>query len=111
MAQVAGQPAGCVALRKLDEASAELKRLYVRPQCRGHRLGRLLVEVAVARAREAGLKSVRLDTFPSMIEAITLYRSFGFRQIEPYHSKALPGSIFFELATPGGPEPGFEPPP
>jgi ribosomal protein S18 acetylase RimI-like enzyme len=98
MARVAGQPAGCVALRKLDEHSAELKRLYVQPQCRGHRLGRLLAEVAVARAQEAGLQNVRLDTFPSMVEAVALYQSLGFRPIDPYHAKALPGSIFFELA-------------
>jgi ribosomal protein S18 acetylase RimI-like enzyme len=103
LAAVAGQPAGCVALRPLDDDSVELKRLYVRPQCRGHRLGRLLVDAAVARARASGRTRVRLDTFPSMVEAVALYRTLGFRQIDPYHSKALPGSIFFELTLDAGP--------
>jgi ribosomal protein S18 acetylase RimI-like enzyme len=107
MAIVEEQPAGCVALRPLDGDSAELKRLYVRPQCRGHRLGKLLVDAAVNRARTSGKTRVRLDTFPSMVEAVGLYRALGFRAIDPYHAKALPGSIFFELTLtdPGDPIP------
>jgi putative acetyltransferase len=90
-------PAGCVALRPLVAASAELKRLYVRPGFRGRRVGRALMDAAIVRARAAGCRTVRLDTFPSMVEAVALYRSAGFREIGPYHDKALPGSVFFEL--------------
>ncbi len=97
LAREDGAPAGCVALRPLDDRSAELKRLYVRPAFRGRRLGRQLMQVAIDRARDTGCRAVRLDTFPSMAEAVALYRSAGFREIEAYHDKALAGSIFFEL--------------
>src|SRR5215218_10313462 len=46
------QPAGCVALRRFDETRAEFKRLYVRPQYRGQRLGHVLMEWVIAKARE-----------------------------------------------------------
>ena len=97
LAKIDGKPAGCVALRPLAEGIAELKRVFVRPGFRGHRLGRLLTETALARAREAGYKSVRLDTMPFMNEAVALYRSLGFQNIEAYRYNPIPGAMFFEL--------------
>jgi GNAT superfamily N-acetyltransferase len=89
--------AGCGALRQMDLAACEMKRLYVRPEFRGRGLGRALSESLVAIARVIGYSSMRLDTLPSMHEAHKLYQGLGFREIAPYYESPVPGSFFLEL--------------
>lgn len=95
-----GQPAGCVALRPMpgtDAATAEVKRLYVRPAFRGRKLGRRLMEALRAEAAGLGYRRIRLDTVESVMpEAVGLYRSLGFIDIERY-SEHLEGSICMQL--------------
>jgi ribosomal protein S18 acetylase RimI-like enzyme len=97
VAEVDGAVAGCAGVREFASEIAELKRLYVRPEFRAHGLGRELSEYAIARARAAGYRSLRLDTLPTMAAATRLYRSLGFREIEPYRHNPVEGTNYFEL--------------
>jgi len=97
MAWIGGQPAGCVALRRVDERRAEAKRLFVRPAFRGHGLGRTLLEWVIAEARAAGYEEIVGDSMPLMREAIALYDQMGFERTGPYTEKATEGAIYIRL--------------
>jgi ribosomal protein S18 acetylase RimI-like enzyme len=90
--------AGCVALRKIGDETCELKRLYVRPEFRGTGLGRKLTETVIRDARAIGYRRMRLDTLPAkMGQAIAMYRSLGFKNIEPYYDNPYDDVAFMEL--------------
>jgi len=86
-----------VAMRRYDQRICEMKRLYLRPLVRGCGLGRRLAESIIAAGRSAGYLSMRLDTVPSMGEAMALYRSLGFVPIPEYYHNPIPGALYMEL--------------
>jgi GNAT superfamily N-acetyltransferase len=90
--------AGSIALRPIDDATCEMKRLFLRSEFRGKGLGRKVVELILKEARTIGYQRIRLDTLPGrMNDAISLYRSFGFREIDSYYDTPFADTLFMEL--------------
>jgi putative acetyltransferase len=90
--------AGCVALHQIDADHCEMKRLYVRPQFRGMRLGLELAQRVIADSRKIGYKYLRLDTVePKMTKAVAMYRRLGFREIAAYRPNPIEGALYLEL--------------
>lgn len=98
LARQDGEPAGCVALRRFDDHTCEMKRLHVRPAYRGRGIGRALAVEIVAEARRLGYRKMRLDSIADrMTEAVSLYRTLGFREIPPYGDHPEGCTLFMEL--------------
>ncbi|PYS98168.1 MAG: GNAT family N-acetyltransferase [Acidobacteria bacterium] len=98
LARVDGAIAGCIALRPLETGVCEMKRLFVKKEFRGLRIGRMLIERVIDDAREIGYATMRLDTFPPIMgKAVELYESYGFREIPPYYNNPNEGVLFMEL--------------
>lgn len=93
LAWARGEPAGCIALRRLDDARAEVKRLYVRPSCRGLGLGRALMHWVIQQARAEGYRELVGDTMPVMADALALYDRLGFERIAPYAGQETYGAM------------------
>jgi len=90
--------AGCIALRKLEDGICEMKRLFVKDEFRGQKIGVALIEKLIAEARKIGYEKMRLDTFPpKMGKAVSLYESYGFREIPPYYHNPYGDTLFMEL--------------
>jgi len=98
LARYEGEPAGTIAMRRLDRTSGELKRLYLRPGFRGHGLGRRLLEAVIERASTTvQYDCLYADTLPSMTEALALYQRVGFQRVEPYSNTPTPDAIYLRL--------------
>ena len=91
------EPAGTIALRRLDQISGEVKRLYLRPEFRGHGLGRRLLEAVIERAIAMRYICLYADTLPNMMEALSLYKHAGFERVEAYSKTPTPGAIYLKL--------------
>ena len=90
LARCNGQMAGIACLRKLGKDIGEIKRMYVRSAIRRRGVGRTLVRRLLDEAGAIGYQRIRLDSARFMKEAHALYRSFGFREIEPYEGSEIP---------------------
>jgi GNAT superfamily N-acetyltransferase len=90
-----GDALGCVAVRPLEAgAVCEMKRLYVCPAARGLGIGRALVAAIIDAAETLGYTQMKLDTLPSMPEALALYKRCGFLEIPAYYHNPVPGTVY-----------------
>lgn len=88
LAVVGGEIAGCVALALLTEDTigdtGEIKRMYVTPSLRRHRVGAALLAALEEQARRLGYRRLRLETGDRQPEAVALYARAGYTPIAPY---------------------------
>jgi ribosomal protein S18 acetylase RimI-like enzyme len=85
-----GETVGTVQLKQLDDTTAEVKRLYVRPSYRDQGVGRALVQTAIDDAVAEGFETLRLGVAPYHETAQALYESLGFERIPPYDGTNCP---------------------
>jgi ribosomal protein S18 acetylase RimI-like enzyme len=89
------EPLGCAALRAIEpKGCCEMKRLYVMPEGRGLGLGKALVAAILSEAARIGYREIRLDTLPTMAEALALYHKAGFKPVEAYYDTPITGTVF-----------------
>jgi GNAT superfamily N-acetyltransferase len=88
-----GAVAGMGGMRKIAPGVAELKRVYIRPACRGNGLGSAIIDRLLADARQFGFDIMRLDSGPFMTSAHRLYEAAGFAYREPYPGAEVPAML------------------
>lgn len=88
-------PIGCVGVKGNGDCLAEIKRMWIAPAARGLGLARRLMTNAEIAAKKLGISTLRLDTNSTLIEAVGLYRSMGWTEIERFNDDPYP-DLFFE---------------
>ncbi len=78
---------GC--LKRLDEHTGEVQRMYVRDSARGKGIGRLIVDRLIADARQIGYRKLRLESLKFLDAAHSLYKSVGFVEIDSYAGNSM----------------------
>lgn len=92
-----GDIVGCCALVEAGDGTAEIKRMFVDPEARGLRVGKLLLQALEARAAQLGLMAIRLETGIYQPEAIGLYKAAGYLERPPFGGYQLdPLSLYME---------------
>lgn len=86
---------GMIAYHRHSDTRCEMKRLYVKPSCRGMKLGEKLIEELIAHARQAGYKEMVLDTIVPLQSAIYMYKKLEFAECEPYYHNPMPDVLYF----------------
>ena len=84
LAHLAGEPAGCGAIRVVDEESAEVKRMFVAPRWRGLGISKRVLLALEEHALRLGVKRVVLETGERQSEALALYERNGYARIAPF---------------------------
>ncbi|UCC18476.1 MAG: GNAT family N-acetyltransferase [Promethearchaeota archaeon] len=88
--QINNNTIGMGAFRKLKDDIGEVKRMYIRPDFRGHGYGKVLLKKLLNIGKRIGCTRIRLDTGLFMSAAQRVYRSAGFQEIEKYPETEVP---------------------
>jgi ribosomal protein S18 acetylase RimI-like enzyme len=98
LAEDEGKIAGCIALRPMEETGVcEMKRLFVKEEFRGKKIGRILAEKIITDAKEIGYSTMKLDTLQRMETARSLYTKLGFVVTTPYYNNPIDETVYMEL--------------
>jgi putative acetyltransferase len=101
VARLSGRPIGCGALRPIDDAMAEVKRMYVVPTARRKGIARRILVALERRAVDFGYRTIRLETGIRQPEAQRLYESLGYQRIAAFGPYAdNPTSVCYEKSLP-----------
>src|SRR4029077_763512 len=101
VATLGGDPIGCGALKFHDDAPTELKRMWVAESSRGLGVGRRLLVELERHAVERGVRTLRLETNKTLVEAIALYRSAGYTEVAAFNDEPY-AHHWFEKQLPRG---------
>lgn len=98
IAKIDDRPVGAVGVKPFETGICELKRLYVRPDGRGHKLGLRLTQAAITAARDHGYNTMYLDTDAGLVHASRIYEDLGFKDIDKYYENPLGCSRYMALS-------------
>ena len=91
----AGDPVGCAALKRLDDRTAEIKRVYVAPEARGTGVARALLARLEQIAQDIGYTRLRMDTGARQPASVALFGSLGYGRIADYNGNPV-AAYWFE---------------
>ncbi|WP_304234914.1 GNAT family N-acetyltransferase [Jiulongibacter sediminis] len=91
-----GEVGGVVALKALETEICEMKRLYVKDEFRGQKIGKTLARAVIEEAKRKGYLLMKLDTLARLVPAVDLYRNLGFKETEAYNYNPDETVLYFE---------------
>ena len=94
LVEVDGEIAGTISLRKIRRDCGEIKRMYIKPEFRGKKLGNLMIEKVISISEENGFSKLFLDTSLFMSSAVSLYKKFGFKETDSYPECIVPKELW-----------------
>jgi len=97
LAELNGEPVAACGIKPFKEKICELKRLYCRPEGRGHNLGKRLTEMAIDFAKSKPYEKMYLDTDAGLIHANKIYEQLGFTDIDRYYGNPMGCSRYMAL--------------
>jgi len=77
-----GNPVGTFGLFPLNEKSAEIRKMYLLPEARGKGIGKWMVNFLIEKAKELNFQKLELETASVLLEAMELYKKFGFKEVK-----------------------------
>jgi GNAT superfamily N-acetyltransferase len=94
VAELEGRLIGMAALRTLEPGIVEVKRMYLRPEFQGRRIGSAMLDRLLTEAVQTlGAHTLRLDSCRFMLDAQRLYESRGFKERDPYTGTEIPAEL------------------
>ncbi len=98
IAKLDGVPVGACGVKAFKPDIAELKRLYVLPEGRGHKIGERLTRIAIDFSKDAKFSQIYLDTDRGLTHANAIYEAFGFKDIDRYYENPMGCSRYMALS-------------